>query len=93
MRFANDALAGAVIYAGVNLLLDAGAMARGLRQRPQRLPVYLAQAVMGCITGGLIAWSFDAGELRGVLYRIADYAVVSFPAATRHPRQWHPCST
>ncbi|MGB5097245.1 MAG: hypothetical protein WBN82_04965, partial [Porticoccaceae bacterium] len=83
MRFASGALAGAVIYAGVSLLLDAGAMARGLRQRPQRLPVYLAQAVMGGVTGGLIAWYFDAGQLRVVLDRIADYAVVSFPAAGR----------
>lgn len=83
MRFANGALAGAVIYAGVNLLLDAGAMARGLRQRPQRLPVYLAQAVMGCITGGLIAWYFDAGQLRVVLDRVADYGVVNFPAVGR----------
>jgi cyclic beta-1,2-glucan synthetase len=83
MRFASGALAGALIYAGVSLLLDAGAMARGLRQRPQRLPVYLAQAVMGGVTGGLIAWYFDAGQLRVVLDRIAAYGVVSFPAAGR----------
>ena len=82
-RFAEGALAGAAVYAGAGLLLDAAAMARGLRRRPQRLSVYLAQAVMGGITGGLIAWYFDAGQLRVVVERVGAYGVVNFAAAGR----------
>lgn len=82
-RFAAGALAGAVVFAGAGLLLDALAIGRGLRRRPQRLAVYGLQAVMGGVTGGLLAWYFDAGQWQVVLDRFAGYAAVHYPTAGR----------
>jgi len=82
-RFAAGALAGAVVYAGASLLLDAAAIGRGLRRRPQRPAVYLLQAAMGGVTGGLMAWYFDAGQWQVVLDRFAGYAAVHYPQAGR----------
>ncbi|WP_448510484.1 GH36-type glycosyl hydrolase domain-containing protein [Immundisolibacter sp.] len=83
LRFAAGALGGAVVYAGASLLLDTAAIARGLRRRPQRPAVYLLQAAMGGITGGLIAWYFEASQWQVVLDRFAGYAAVHNPQVGR----------
>ncbi|ANX04944.1 GH36-type glycosyl hydrolase domain-containing protein [Immundisolibacter cernigliae] len=83
VRFAAGVLGGAVVYAGANLLFDTAAIGRGLRRRPQRPAVYLLQAAMGGVTGGLIAWYFDASQLQVVLDRFAGYAAVHNPQAGR----------
>ena len=83
VRFAAGALGGAVVYAGTSLLLDTTAIGRGLRRRPQRPAIYLLQLAMGGVTGGLIAWYFDASQWQVVLDRFAGYAAVHFPGAGR----------
>ncbi|MBC7161308.1 MAG: glycosyl transferase family 36 [Immundisolibacter sp.] len=83
MRFAAGMLGGAVVYSGANLLFDTAAIGRGLRRRPQRPAVYLLQAAMGGVTGGLIAWYFDASQWQVVLDRFAGYAAVHNPQAGR----------
>ena len=83
VRFAAGALGGAVVYAGASLLFDIGAIGRGLRRRPQRPAAYLLQLAMGGVTGGLIAWYFDASQWQVVLDRFAGYAAVHNPQAGR----------
>lgn len=82
-RFGAGAAGGALVFAGASLVLDAIAIARGLRRRPQRLMVYALQALMGGVTGGLLAWYFDASQWQVVLDRFAGYAAVHYPSAGR----------
>ena len=82
-RLLLGALAGASVYAGVTLLLDVVGSIRGWRPRPQRLAAYAVMAAMGGVTGGLLAWYFDARQLAVVLERFAGYATVHYPNAGR----------
>ncbi|GMU45877.1 MAG: hypothetical protein AMXMBFR26_06590 [Porticoccaceae bacterium] len=82
-RFGRGFLAGALAYAGVALLRDLTTIARGRRRRPQRIAVYGLMALMGGVTGGLLAWYFDAGQLAVVVERLRDFAAVHYPASGR----------
>ncbi len=78
-RFLFGATVGIVAYAGVDLVIDARAVAGGHRRRLQTWRLYVLGAVLGGVVGGALAWYFETAQLGTVLDKWARYASVHFP--------------
>jgi cyclic beta-1,2-glucan synthetase len=74
-------LAGALCYAGVELLRDALAMARARRQRLEGFRAYAWQAAVGGFVGAALAWYFDRAQLVEVTTRLLRFSTINFAAA------------
>lgn len=76
-RFLAGCALGALVYAGVDLVLDSLSMVRGPRQRLQSWRVYALGAFLGALLGGAIGWYFDAGQITSVTKKFFDYVTVN----------------
>ncbi len=74
-------LAGALSYAGVEVLRDALAIAQGRRQRLEGLRAYAWQAAVGGFVGAALAWYFDRAQLAEVTARLLRFSTINFTAA------------
>lgn len=82
-RFLFGLAAGALAYAGVDLVADGWSIARGPRQRFQTWRLYALGAALGGGVGGAIAWYADAAQLAAVVAKFQAYAAVHYPSAGR----------
>ncbi|MFO1075191.1 MAG: hypothetical protein U1E17_21355 [Geminicoccaceae bacterium] len=82
-RFLAGLVAGALAYAGVDLLADAWSILRGPRQRLQIWRYYALGALLGGLVGGAIAWYADQAQIAVVAAKFQAYATVSYPGAGR----------
>lgn len=80
-RFGFGLLVGAAAYTGVDLILDAAAIARGERRRLQAPRVYALGALLGGAVGGALGWYFEASQLNVVIEKFILYAAIDRPAA------------
>lgn len=81
-RFAFGLAAGAIAYAGVNLLRDfLNVKIFGQRLRMQAPRIYLSEAIMGGIVGGALCWYFDNMQTGVVATKFKSYAILSNAAA------------
>jgi cyclic beta-1,2-glucan synthetase len=76
-------LVGALAFAGVDFVFDAGRVLRGRRQRVQSWRVYFLGALLGGVVGGALGWYFDAPQIAVVVAKFWSYADLSYPAAGR----------
>jgi cyclic beta-1,2-glucan synthetase len=74
-------LVGAVAYAGVDLLCDAAAIARGRRRRFQAPRVYTLGAMLGGAVGGALGWYLEVSQLDVVIHKFSLYAAVERPGS------------
>jgi len=74
-------LVGAAAYAGVDLLCDAAAIARGRRRKLQALRVYTLGAMLGGSIGGALGWYFEVSQLDVVIQKFSLYAAIERPAS------------
>jgi cyclic beta-1,2-glucan synthetase len=78
-RFLFGVAAGAVGYAGVDLLWDALEMTRGKRLRFQSWRVYALAATLGGGAGGALAWYFDVAQITVIEAKFFKYATLHYP--------------
>ena len=82
-RFLFGFAAGALAYAGVDLLADGMAILRGPRLRLQIGRYYALGIALGGLVGGAIAWYGDTAQLAAVATKFQAYAALHYPAAGR----------
>lgn len=82
-RFLFGFAAGALAYAGVDAISDLAPILTGRRRYMSSLRIYLFGAVLGGITGGAIAWYFDAGQIDVVVKKFFAYTAVHYPSVGR----------
>jgi cyclic beta-1,2-glucan synthetase len=82
-RFLLGVAAGAIGYAGVDLLWDALQMTRGKRLRFQSWRVYALAAALGGGVGGALAWYFDVAQIGVIAAKFFKYAALYYPDVGR----------
>ena len=82
-RFAFGFGAGALAYAGVDMLSDLAPMLLRRRRYLSSWRIYLFGALLGGVTGGAIAWYFDAGQIEVVRQKFHAYTAIHYPAVGR----------
>ncbi len=75
--------AGALAYAGVDAISDLAPLVTGRRRYMSSWRIYLFGALLGGITGGAIAWYFDAGQIDVVTKKFFAYTAIHYPSVGR----------
>jgi cyclic beta-1,2-glucan synthetase len=92
MRFAFFFAAGALAYAGIDLLCDALAIslrrAPGSRRKLDTWRVYALGLGLGGMVGGALGWYFDAGQLGVVATKFRSYADLAYQISGRSPNEF-----
>ena len=83
VRFCLAFVVGAVAYAGVDALFDAGRILAGERRRMQKARVYGLGVLLGGFVAGSLGWYFDAAQIGVVWAKFWAYADVDYRAAGR----------
>ena len=82
-RFIFGAIAGAAAYAGVDLASSIVPLMTRSRRHLSSWRVYFLGVVLGAVTGGAIAWYFDAGQLAVVKEKFYAYSATFYPHWSR----------
>ncbi len=88
-RFVFGLAAGAIAYAGVNLLRDfLNVRIFSERLRMQSPRIYLSEAIMGGIVGGALCWYFDSMQTSVIVAKFKSYATLSNAAAGQETKNY-----
>ncbi len=82
-RFIFGAVAGVLIYAGVDMAMDFAALQRGARQHLRSWRVYALGAILGGVVAGAVAWYLDAGQLSTIVSKFYAYVSLDYQADGR----------
>ena len=93
MRFAVFFGAGALAYAGIDLVCDAiaisfGRRAPGSRRKLESWRIYTIYFGLGGIVGGALGWYFDAGQLDVVATKFRSYADLAYQSSGRPAQEF-----
>jgi cyclic beta-1,2-glucan synthetase len=77
-RFLAMFVVGALAFGGVDLVFDAGRIARGERRKLQTWRVYGLGVLLGGLVAGALGWYFDTAQLNVVVAKFWAYADVNY---------------